>query len=95
MTPLSVIDTVIDSVNEYSSVVARSSTQGRRARGRIRRRGGSFQVLVYAGTDPLTGKANYLTESTRELVGRQILPAGGEPALGAVTRAKVSVQVLE
>ena len=36
------------------------------ARGHIRRRGGSFQVLVYAGTDPLTGKPNYLTESTRD-----------------------------
>ena len=29
-------------------------------------RGGSFQVLVYAGVDPLTGKDNYLTESTRD-----------------------------
>jgi len=46
--------------------VARTSTTGRRARGHIRRRGGSFQVLVYAGTDPLTGKPNYLTESTRD-----------------------------
>jgi integrase len=44
--------------------VARTSAKGRRARGHIRRRGGSFQVLVYAGTDPLTGKPNYLTEST-------------------------------
>jgi integrase len=46
--------------------VARSRTNGRRARGHIRRRGSSFQVLVYAGTDPLTGKPNYLTESTRD-----------------------------
>src|SRR6476660_483773 len=44
--------------------MARTSAKGRRARGHIRRRGGSFQVLVYAGTDPLTGKPNYLTEST-------------------------------
>jgi hypothetical protein len=46
--------------------MAQTSAKGRRARGHIRRRGGSFQVLVYAGTDPLTGKPNYLTESTRD-----------------------------
>jgi integrase len=46
--------------------VARTSTKARRARGHIRRRGGSFQVLVYAGVDPLTGKDHYLTESTRD-----------------------------
>jgi hypothetical protein len=51
-------------VNGYAADVARTSTKGRRARGHIRRRGGSFQVLVYAGTDPLIGKPNYLTEST-------------------------------
>ncbi|MDN5750932.1 MAG: site-specific integrase, partial [Pseudonocardia sp.] len=44
----------------------RTSTKTRRARGHIRRRGGSFQVLVYAGVDPLTGKDHYLTESTRD-----------------------------
>jgi integrase len=32
----------------------------------VRQRGNSFQVLVYAGIDPVTGKANYLTESTRD-----------------------------
>src|SRR6266536_1463230 len=37
-----------------------------RPRGHVRRRGNSFQLLVYAGTDPVTGKANYLTESTRD-----------------------------
>ncbi len=37
-----------------------------RPRGHVRRRGNSFQVLVYAGIDPVTGKANYLTESTRD-----------------------------
>jgi integrase len=36
----------------------------RRRRGHIRQRGGSYQVLVYAGDDPLTGKPNYLVEST-------------------------------
>lgn len=46
--------------------VARTSTKTRRSRGHIRRRGGSFQVLVYAGVDPLTGKDHYLTESTRD-----------------------------
>jgi integrase len=62
MTPRS----VNNDVNRYPPAVARRSTQGRRARGHIRRRGGSFQVLVSAGTDPLTGKPNYLTESTRD-----------------------------
>ncbi|MFD2079112.1 Phage integrase family protein [Actinopolymorpha cephalotaxi] len=38
----------------------------RRQRGFIRRRGNSYQVLVYAGTDPLTGKDSYLTESTKD-----------------------------
>jgi integrase len=70
-------------------VLARSSVNGpvigyapgmatagasRRQRGHIRRRGGSFQVLVYAGIDPLTGKDHYLTESTRdEAEARKIL----------------------
>ena len=34
-----------------------------RSRGHIRRRGSSFQVLVYAGLDPLTGKEIRLTGS--------------------------------
>jgi integrase len=38
----------------------------RRPRGHIRQRGGSYQVLVYAGIDPVTGKRNYLTESTSD-----------------------------
>jgi integrase len=46
----------------------------RRERGHIRQRGNSFQVLVYAGVDPLTGKAHYLTESTpSEAQARKIL----------------------
>jgi len=36
----------------------------RRARGSIRRRGKSLQVLVYAGVDPLTGQRMYLSEPT-------------------------------
>lgn len=44
----------------------RTSGKPRRARGHIRRRGGSSQVLVYAGIDPLTGKDHYLTESTSD-----------------------------
>ncbi|GAA5026035.1 hypothetical protein [Actinopolymorpha pittospori] len=32
----------------------------------MRLRGNSFQVLVYAGPDQLTGKDTYLTESTRD-----------------------------
>jgi len=46
--------------------VAGTSSKTRRGRGHIRRRGGSFQVLVYAGVDPLNGKDHYLTESTRD-----------------------------
>jgi integrase len=36
----------------------------RRQRGSIRNRGGRFQVRVYAGQDPVTGRPHYLTEST-------------------------------
>ena len=36
----------------------------RRQRGFIRQRGNSFQVSVYAGVDPVTGRRLYLTEST-------------------------------
>ena len=32
----------------------------------MRRRGGSYQVLVYAGVDPVSGKDSYLTESTTD-----------------------------
>src|SRR3954469_18973137 len=54
------------SVIGYAGGVSRTGTEARRARGHVRRRGGSFQVLVYAGVDPLTGKDHYLTESTRD-----------------------------
>lgn len=37
--------------------------RNQRQRGQIRQRGGSFQVTVYAGIDPLTGKRMYLTDS--------------------------------
>src|SRR3954447_419976 len=53
-------------VTEYAADVAGTSSKTRRGRGHIRRRGGSFQVLVYAGVDPRTGKDHYLTESTRD-----------------------------
>jgi hypothetical protein len=32
----------------------------------VRNRGNSFQVLVYSGVDPVTGKPVYLTESTTD-----------------------------
>jgi integrase len=38
----------------------------RRPRGAIRQRGRSFQVIVYAGLDPLTGRKLYLRESTTD-----------------------------
>jgi hypothetical protein len=34
--------------------------------GTIRQRGQSFQVTVYAGLDPLTGKRMFLSESTSQ-----------------------------
>ncbi|MCW2905155.1 MAG: integrase family protein [Streptosporangiaceae bacterium] len=37
-----------------------------RARGTIRRRGGSFQVILFAGYDPLTGRELRLRESTTD-----------------------------
>jgi len=50
------------------------SRDGRRQRGRIRQRGNSFQVVVYAGEDPLTGRRSYLNESTTdEAEARRIL----------------------
>jgi integrase len=55
---------VNDGVIEYDPGMSEGSGNGRRARGHIRKRGRSYQVLVYAGTDPVTGKWNYLTEST-------------------------------
>ncbi|HEY9390852.1 MAG TPA: hypothetical protein VIR27_13950, partial [Mycobacteriales bacterium] len=54
--------------------MARRTSAESRPRGNIRRRGASFQVRVYAGTDPLTGKPHYLTgSSTDEREARRIL----------------------
>jgi integrase len=53
---------VHDSVHEYATDMAKASSIGR-ARGSIRQRGRSYQVRVYAGEDPVTGKPNYLTGS--------------------------------
>jgi integrase len=39
---------------------------GERRRGFVRRRGNSFEVVVYAGVDPLTGKDRYLSRSTKD-----------------------------
>ncbi len=46
--------------------MAATGAAARRPRGHIRKRGGSYQVLVYAGIDPLTGKGHYLTESAAD-----------------------------
>jgi integrase len=46
--------------------VAKRRSTGGRERGYVRTRGGSHQVLVYAGVDPVTGKDSYLSESTRD-----------------------------
>ena len=45
-----------------------------RERGHIRKRGNSYQVLMYAGIDPLTGRELRLNESTTdEAKAREIL----------------------
>ena len=38
---------------------------GGRRRGSVRLRGGSLQVRVYAGQDPVTGRDRYLTETVK------------------------------
>ena len=71
--------------------MARRTSAESRPRGNIRRRGASFQVRVYAGTDPLTGKPHYLTgSSTNEREARRIftrLQAQVDARRNARTRA--------
>ena len=43
-----------------------AKTGERRQRGTIRKRGNSYQVSVYAGVDPLTGRRHYLTDSASD-----------------------------
>lgn len=43
----------------------RKDTGERRKRGSVRKRGGSLQVRVYAGTDPVTSRDSYLTETVK------------------------------
>jgi integrase len=40
--------------------MAGATTQAKRERGSIRKRGNAFQVIVFAGQDPITGKQSYL-----------------------------------
>ncbi len=47
-------------------MAARESSGQRRQRGFIRQRGRSFQVLVFSGADPVTGKDVYLTGSATD-----------------------------
>lgn len=49
----------------YASCMSGSSPL-RRTQGSIRARGNRFQVRVFAGVDPVTGRDHYLTESTRD-----------------------------
>lgn len=53
-------------VNGSYDRMAKTASPKRRSRGYVRKRGNSYQVLVYAGVDPITGKDSYLTESTRD-----------------------------
>jgi hypothetical protein len=46
--------------------MATTRRTGKSERGSVRTRGGSHQVIVYAGVDPVTGKDLYLRESTRD-----------------------------
>src|SRR6266511_3494137 len=41
-----------------------TAPERRRTRGHIRHRGSKFQVVVYTGVDPLTGRNHYLRETT-------------------------------
>jgi hypothetical protein len=62
------------SVNRYAWPVPRSSAKARRPRGHIRRRGESFQVLVYAvQTYPLLERAGY------DMRWAQRQPGAGDP----------------
>jgi hypothetical protein len=40
--------------------MAGATTQAKRERGSIRKRGNAYQVIVFAGQDPITGKQSYL-----------------------------------
>jgi integrase len=57
---------VTGAVIEYDSDMARAADGSGRPRGHIRQRGRSFQVLVYAGVDAVTGKPHRLTASTTD-----------------------------
>lgn len=48
------------------SGMARKAASTSRSRGQIRRRGDSYQVNLYAGVDPLTGRRVYLSDSTTD-----------------------------
>lgn len=61
--PLSV--NVTDGVAKYTHRMARKVNPGRE-RGHIRKRGNSYQVLVFAGYDPMTHKELLLSESTTD-----------------------------
>ncbi len=51
--------------HRYTAGVTESVGTGRQ-RGHIRKRGNSYQVLVYAGVDPLTGRELRMVESTTD-----------------------------
>ena len=57
--------TVPAGVTGYTAGMAKSVGTGRE-RGHIRKRGNSYQVLLYAGVDPLTGRELRMVESTTD-----------------------------
>ncbi len=56
---------VTGGVTGYTAGVTKSVGTGRQ-RGHIRKRGNSYQVLLYAGVDPLTGRELRMVESTTD-----------------------------
>lgn len=94
-----VLTSVNHSDGESLIRVARQPEKKPRAQESIRRRGNSFQVLVYSGLDPLTGRRLYLSESTTdEAEAKRILNkfrAQVDDQLNARTRALFRVAIEE
>jgi integrase len=57
-------------VHEYAPSMAKAPSEPR-TQGSIRKRGNTYQVRVYAGIDPVTGKANCLTGTGRGITQRE------------------------
>ena len=80
------------SVHECDPDVVTIGTTGRR-RGSVRKRDNSYQARVYAGVDPVTGRANYLTESaaTQKQAARVLRRLTAEVEEQRVARTKATL----